>query len=47
MPEITIETPDGRFGAYLAKPASAGGPGIVLIQELKDDGNLFCVVLNQ
>ena len=34
MPEITIETPDGRFGAYLAKPASAGGPGIVLIQEI-------------
>ena len=34
MPEITIETPDGRFGAYLAKPVSAGGPGIVLIQEI-------------
>jgi carboxymethylenebutenolidase len=34
MPESTIETPDGRFGAYLAKPASVGGPGIVLIQEI-------------
>lgn len=34
MPEITIETPDGRFGAYLATPASASGPGIVLIQEI-------------
>lgn len=34
MPEITIETQDGRFGAYLAKPASGGGPGIVLIQEI-------------
>lgn len=34
MPEITIETQDGRFGAYLATPASASGPGIVLIQEI-------------
>jgi carboxymethylenebutenolidase len=34
MPEITIETPDGRFGAYLTKPASGRGPGIVLIQEI-------------
>ncbi len=34
MPEITIETQDGRFSAYLAKPVSGDGPGIVLIQEI-------------
>ena len=34
MPEITIETSDGRFGAYLAIPTSASGAGIVLIQEI-------------
>jgi carboxymethylenebutenolidase len=34
MPEIMIETPDGRFGAYVAEPKSGTGPGIVLIQEI-------------
>jgi carboxymethylenebutenolidase len=34
MPDITISSQDGRFSAYLAKPASGGGPGIVLIQEI-------------
>lgn len=34
MSEITIETQDGPFSGYLAKPASGGGPGIVLIQEI-------------
>lgn len=31
---IEITTPDGTFGAYLAKPASGKGPGIVVIQEI-------------
>jgi dienelactone hydrolase len=26
--------PDGNFGAYLASPASAHGPGVVVIQEI-------------
>ncbi len=34
MPDITISGQDGRFSAYLAKPASGSGPGIVLIQEI-------------
>ena len=32
--EITINTPDGPFGGYLASPATAGGAGIVVIQEI-------------
>src|SRR5690349_1989080 len=32
--EVTINTTDGSFGAYLATPASAGGAGIVIIQEI-------------
>jgi carboxymethylenebutenolidase len=34
MPDITIEGPDGSFGAYLATPASGTGPGLVVIQEI-------------
>jgi len=34
MPDITINGPDGAFGAYLATPASGSGPGIVVIQEI-------------
>jgi carboxymethylenebutenolidase len=30
----TIRTPDGDFGAYLAKPAAAKAPAIVVIQEI-------------
>jgi carboxymethylenebutenolidase len=32
--DITLEGKDGRFGAYLASPAAARGPGIVVIQEI-------------
>jgi carboxymethylenebutenolidase len=32
--DITIEGPDGKFGAYLASPASGHGPGVVVIQEI-------------
>lgn len=31
---IEIKTDDGAFSAYLAKPASGKGPGIVVIQEI-------------
>jgi carboxymethylenebutenolidase len=31
---ITIKTPDGEFGGYLASPASGKGPGIVVLQEI-------------
>ena len=31
---IAIETPDGNFTGYLAKPATGTGPGIVVIQEI-------------
>jgi len=34
MPDITIQCPDGSFGAYLARPASGKGPGILVIQEI-------------
>ena len=34
MPDITIEGPDGGFGAYLARPASMPAPGIVVAQEI-------------
>lgn len=34
MSEITIETHDGRFDAYLAKPQSGRGPAILVIQEI-------------
>jgi carboxymethylenebutenolidase len=34
MTDITIKGPDGTFGAYLAKPASGSGPGLVVIQEI-------------
>jgi carboxymethylenebutenolidase len=35
MPDIRIKARDGgEFAAYLATPASGGGPGIVLIQEI-------------
>lgn len=34
MPDITIQCPDGSFGAYLASPASGKGPGILVIQEI-------------
>ena len=32
--DITITTPDGTFGAYLAAPTAGKGPGIVVIQEI-------------
>jgi carboxymethylenebutenolidase len=32
--EVTINTVDGPFGGYLALPATAGGAGIVVIQEI-------------
>ncbi len=32
--EVTINTPDGPFGGYLASPASASGIGVVIIQEI-------------
>lgn len=32
--DITIPSPDGSFGAYLAAPATGRGPGIVVIQEI-------------
>lgn len=32
--DITLTSPDGKFGAYLAQPASNKGPGIVVIQEI-------------
>ena len=32
--KIEITTADGAFAAYLAKPASGKGPGIVVIQEI-------------
>jgi len=31
---IEIKTGDGAFGAYLAKPESGKGPGVVVIQEI-------------
>lgn len=31
---IEIDSPDGKFGAYLAIPHTQKGPGIVLIQEI-------------
>jgi len=31
---ITIDTPDGSFGAYVAKPATLPAPAIVVIQEI-------------
>lgn len=34
MPDITISDRDGSFSAYLAKPTTGHGPGIVLIQEI-------------
>jgi carboxymethylenebutenolidase len=32
--DITVEGPDGNFGAYLASPASGHGPGVIVIQEI-------------
>jgi carboxymethylenebutenolidase len=32
--DITITSPDGTFGAYLAAPTAGKGPGIVVIQEI-------------
>jgi carboxymethylenebutenolidase len=34
MPDITIEGPDGSFGAYLAVPDQTPAPGIVVAQEI-------------
>lgn len=35
MSDVTLQAVDGgKFGAYLASPASGTGPGIVLIQEI-------------
>ena len=32
--DITVKGADGSFGAYLASPASARGPGVIVIQEI-------------
>lgn len=32
--QISLENADGRFSGYLASPAAARGPGIVVIQEI-------------
>lgn len=32
--DITLKGGDGAFGAYLASPASAHGPGVIVIQEI-------------
>ncbi len=32
--KVTIRVPDGEFSAYLAKPSSGRGPGVVVIQEI-------------
>jgi carboxymethylenebutenolidase len=32
--DITVNGPDGSFGAYLASPSTGHGPGIVVIQEI-------------
>ncbi|HEX3674614.1 MAG TPA: dienelactone hydrolase family protein [Rhizomicrobium sp.] len=32
--DITIQTPDGAMGGYLAAPTNARGPGLVVIQEI-------------
>src|SRR5207248_6986898 len=32
--DITINGPEGSYGAYLAKPSAGSGPGIVVIQEI-------------
>lgn len=32
--DIQIQGPDGNFSAYLAKPASGHGPGVVVLQEV-------------
>ena len=32
--DIIVQGPDGKFGAYLASPASGHGPGVVVIQEI-------------
>jgi carboxymethylenebutenolidase len=34
MPDIAIQSPDGRFSAYLASPPSKAGPGVLVIQEI-------------
>ena len=34
MPDITIEGPDGRFGAYPAVPDTTPAPGVVVAQEI-------------
>lgn len=34
MPDVSIPSPDGAFGAYLAAPASGQGPAIIVIQEI-------------
>ncbi len=32
--DISITTPDGEFGGYLASPTAGRGPGVVVIQEI-------------
>jgi carboxymethylenebutenolidase len=32
--DVTISTPDGAMGGYLAAPSSGKGPGLVVIQEI-------------
>ena len=34
MPDISIDSPDGSFGAYVALPASTPAPGILVAQEI-------------
>jgi carboxymethylenebutenolidase len=32
--DVTISTPDGAMGGYLARPSAGRGPGLVVIQEI-------------
>lgn len=34
MTDLSIQSDDGSFGAYLATPAGGSGPGVVVIQEI-------------
>ena len=34
MPDITIDTSDGKFSGYLASPVGGTGPGVLVIQEI-------------
>ena len=48
MAEITIEGTDGNFNAYITKPETGSGPGLVVIQEIfgVNQVNLFDAIYN-